>query len=525
MDAIRYLYGRILVNRVKMALRRPVTYFYLILLLFYFCALPFSLRVMAGQFGIDSPKGFAGVLTVIAVWMIPANLVAYAKRKGLVYRNSDVHFLFPAPVGPKQILVYAYVRTLLIQVLMNLFAIVCGAMTFRVEGWRLALYFVFSVFVENFMEGCIMILLYGSERLGEKRRRMVIVGAYGLACILVLLGVYSYLQGGLSMTAVSAFLHGDMIQMVPLTGWYIAVVHLLFAEPTAASVAGAACYLLLFVAVTAAALRMKCTGAYYEDAMKFAEDYEEVLESRRQGDAQRRLGKKTKYAKASIRWRGQGGSALFSRQLLEYKKSRYFIFDINTVMAALAGAGIAYLYVREGGFGEIPGEFVIPGVSAYLIFIFTNLNGKWAKELKSPYTYLIPDTPFRKLMGATMMQCVQALVNGCLITVPAALAMGLAPSRTALCVAFYVALTANKLYALAVAEVVTGNTLGNLGRQLLQMLLQSVAIFVAVMGAVVGMRGDGILSALVLMDVFLALFTLIFMVIATLNFYNMEAAS
>ena len=90
--------------------------------------------------------------------------------------------------------------------------------------------------------------------------------------------------------------------------------------------------------------------------------------------------------------------------------------------------------------------------------------------------------------------------------------------------ALYVVLSANKLYALAVAEAACGNTLGRVGKQLLQMLIQGMAVTVAVMGGVMGMAVGGMLQAYVLMDVFLILFTLAFMVIAILNFYNMETA-
>lgn len=527
MDAIWYLYRKILINRVRMAVRKPVTYVYAALLLFYFFVLPTSLKLLVDQAGIDSPRGLSGVLTVMAIWLIPANVIAYAKRKGLLYRNSDVHFLFPAPVGPKQVLVYAYLRTLFVQIAMNLFAILCGSGLFHVKVWQLGLYFLFSIFVENLLEGGIIVLLYGSEKLGEGQRKMVVKGAYGLAGILVLAGIAAYLQGGLSFDTVSAFLHSDILQMIPLVGWYIAVIHLLFTGATAVNVAGTVCYLLLVAGIVVSAYRMQCTGAYYEDAMKFAEDYEEVLTSRRQGNVQKRLGKKQKFGKATVRWRGKGGSALFYRQLLEYKKSRFFIFDINTVVSLLAGLGIAYIYTREGGVGFLESykAFVIPVVSAYLIFIFTGFNGKWAKELTSPYTYLIPDSPFRKLMGATMMQHVQSLVNGCLIVVPGAVAMGIGPLYAVLSIVFYVALSANKLYALAVAEVVTGSTLGNMGRQMFQMLFQSIAIFVAVMGAMAGMVSGDVLMALVMMDVFLVLFTIVFLVIAMLNFYHMEAVS
>ena len=49
---------------------------------------------------------------------------------------------------------------------LNLFAVVCGGVLFHVEGWRLAVYFVFSVFIENLLEAGIMLLLYGSDKIG-----------------------------------------------------------------------------------------------------------------------------------------------------------------------------------------------------------------------------------------------------------------------------------------------------------------------------------------------------------------------
>ena len=168
--------------------------------------------------------------------------------------------------------------------------------------------------------------------------------------------------------------------------------------------------------------------------------------------------------------------------------------------------------------------FIIPAVSSYLIFVFTAVNGKWAKELRSPYTYMIPDTAFRKLLNATAMHHVQSIVSGCLMTIPGAIAMGMTPVTTVLCIVFYTALSANKLYALAVAEAVCGNTLGTMGKQFLQMLIQGTAIGMAILGGILGMAVGGVLTAYLLMDFFLVMYTLIFMVTAALNFYNMEVA-
>ncbi len=523
MGAIGYLYRRTLANRIRKALHKPVTYIYIVIILFYFLFVPFSLKMLAEEMGAASPGGMAGVLTLLAFWTIPGNLVAYAKRRGLVYRNSDVHFLFPSPVSPKRVLLYAHLRTLFLGIFLNLFAVICGGIVCRVAVWRLVLYFFFSLVVENVLEGCVMLLLYGSERLTEKQRRLIVRAAYGLIVLLAAIGLYYYLQRGLSMDTLAAFLNSDAVKMVPVVGWYISVIHLLLAEVSAAGVLGAVLYFCLLAAVVFAAVRMKCTGAFYEDAIKFAEDYEEVLQNQRQGGTKMRIGKRQKFKRANVRWRGTGARAIFYRQLLEYKKSRFFIFDANTLFALGAGIGIAWLYVREGGFDSFE-PYVIPAVSAYFAFIFTTLSGKWGKELKSPYTYLIPDSAFAKLVNATAIQLIQCLVNGLLITVPGAVVMGMTPVTTVLCVVACTVLSANKLYALAVAEIAVGGVLGTMGKQLFQLFIQGLVIVAAILGAVLGAMVGGVTLAYLLMDVFLILSTAVFMVLAALNFYKLETA-
>jgi len=526
MGALGYLYRRTLANRIKKALRKPVTYVYGIFILFYIVIVPFSFKVLLEEFGGASPSGMAAVLTAFGFWMLPANLISYAKRKGLVYRNCDVHFMFPSPVNPKKVLLYAHVRTLIFQLFINIFVAVCGALLFHVEVWRMIIYFFFALVIENIMEAGIMMVSYGSENLNEKHRKGLVVLSYALIVAFLLIGVITYLQKGLSVESVMGFLHGDAVQLVPITGWYIAVVHLIFMGPTTVNIIGTALYAVFTVAIAVAAWKMKCTGEFYEDAIQFADDYEVLIANRKAGDSEARLGKRQKFGKAEVKWQGSGAKSLFYRQLLEYKKSRFFIFDINTLISILVGAGFSWVYVKEGGFGEDFAEFgnyVLPVIVGYIIFIFSTMAGKWAKELKSPYTYLIPDGSFKKLWYATAMQNIQYVINGCLMVLPIAIVSKMSPMLALLTVVFYVVLSANKLYALAVAEIVAGNVFGTTGKQLLQLFIQGMAIGTAVMGAVFGNMLGGVMLSYFLMDLFLILYTGIFMVIAALNFDRLES--
>ena len=49
MEALWFLYYRTFVNKLKKALRKPVTYVYIAFVLFYLLMVPFSLKALAVQ--------------------------------------------------------------------------------------------------------------------------------------------------------------------------------------------------------------------------------------------------------------------------------------------------------------------------------------------------------------------------------------------------------------------------------------------------------------------------------------------
>lgn len=129
--------------------------------------------------------------------------------------------------------------------------------------------------------------------------------------------------------------------------------------------------------------------------------------------------------------------------------------------------------------------FIIPGVASYVVFIFSGYATKWSKELENPYTYLIPDTPLKKLWYATKIEHIRAIVDGILITLPGAVVFGISPVLTVLTVLLYVCLQANRLYYGMLADALIGNLLGNTGRTLIKVLLQGIAIFIGIIAAAV----------------------------------------
>ncbi len=522
--AFFFLYRKTLKNRVKKALHKPVTYIYLVLAILYFVMIfgsfNISINTLCEGLGIERASVLTVVLTAFAFMLLPANLISYSKRKGLVFRQPDIHFIFPAPVNPKGVLLYAHVRTVLMELVLNIILTIGGVLWFRMPVWKMAVYFLFSCVAENILEASMMVLCYGNERLGPKQMFFFQILMYVLVSFFVLIGVAVYVREGAGFSAVIGYLHSPAIQMVPVVGWYIAVLHLFFMGPTAVNVAGSVLYFAAIVLLFAMAVRMKCTGEYYEDAIKFAEDYEEARQKGKKGEVAF-AGWKKKYGKATVAYKGSYAKALFYRQLLEYRKERFFIFGFYTLLCLGLGIGLAILGYR-GDLGEMA-PLIILGVMAYITFIFAAYSGKWGKELAKPYTYLIPDNSFRKLWYATLMDHIRALVDGCLLTLPAGIVLGLPFLQIVLVIAVYVCLQACKLYAEVMVEAFLGNLLGAVGKQFARLFFEGIVIVFGIIGAAVGTVLVSPEAGLAVLIVVMAALTVAMMAIAALNFERMES--
>ncbi len=518
-----FLYKTTLKNRVKKALRKPVTYLYLVFAIAYMALIFGSFGTIFN--GMDDGKAastLTALLTVFTFFMIPANLISYCKRKGLIFRQSDIHFLFPAPVGPKNVLLYAHVRTVLMALILNIVLTIGGVLWFHMPVWKMLVYLLLSCVVDNIMEASMMVLCYGNEKLGPKQMGMFRLLLYAVLGVFVLIGVMLYVREGAGLGVVADYLHSSAIQMVPFIGWYIALLHLLFMGPTVWNVAGAALYLVTVIVLLILAVRMKCIGAYYEDAIKFADDYEEARQRGKKGEMAV-VGWKKKYKKASVHYKGSYAKALFYRQFLEYKKNRFFIFGFYTLVCLIVGIGLAVIAYR-GELGEMA-PFTVLGVMAYLTFIFAGYSGKWGKELTRPYTYLIPDSAFHKLWYATLMEHIRALADGCLLVLPTAFVLRIPIVQTVLIIAVYICLQACKLYAEVMLEALLGNILGSVGKQFARMFFEGLIIAFGALGAVVGTLLVSLEVGLLALIVVVALLTVVMMLVASLNFKRMESVA
>ena len=524
MKGFIYLYQRTIINRVKRAAKRPTTYIMLAFIGVYLVMMYEGFRMMIAEGNLGSPETLVTILSGIILMLIPGNIISYSKRKGLIFRPSEGHFVFSSPVSPKMVLMFAGVKSFAVNILIGLIVAILGVLWFHVSILQAIVYFLFFAVFESILEASLIIFCYGNERFSEKFFKRLVIVMYLFMAIVVGAAIYLMVTGKPSFGLVQDYFSMPIIQLIPIVGWNVAITRLVFLGADTINLIGTILYIVLIVLVFIAVQKMECTGAFYEDAMKFADDYQKIRENQKKGIANIPWKKKQKLRQASVEYKGVYAKAIYFRQMLEYKKNATFIFGWNTLLCFGLGIAIAvvgYFNDAINEFGEAK-IFIIPGVVAYVTFIFSGYATKWSKELENPYTYLIPDTALKKVWYATKIEHYRSFVDGILVTLPGALVFGLSPILAILTVLLYVCLQANRLYFGMLADALIGNLLGNTGRSIVKVLFQGLAMGVGAMAAVIAGLFLGIEAGFFIMIVVTGLLTFAGAAIASVSFTRME---
>lgn len=523
MNSIWFIWRCSVMNILKKNLRRPVFWIYVILLGGYACMVCIGFGKMIEEYEIGNPMAFTAMLSAVLLYMTPASYSTYAKRKGMLYRNCDVHFMFPSPVSPKFFLISGQMKTLAAGVLMEMIICLAGILWFAVPAGRMLLYFLGISIFGTVMNVSLVVWLYGNEKLKTGTLKRAGNVLYVILLLLFLVGVFYLKENGFHFSTVTSYLASPWVQMIPLIGWEIAAVRLIFLGPDSVNIIGTVLYLLGIILLVTAAVRMKCTGQYYEDAMKFADDYEAIIARKKKTGVNIKERKKT-LRRAAVRWKGSGAAAIFYRQLLEYKKERFFLLSGGgTFIYLIVGSVLIYLDAR--GYLGVPDEFrqyLLLGIAAYLMLIFGSLPTKWTKELDNPYVFLIPDRPVKKIWYATCLEHVKALVNMVLLVIPAGIFMGISPGMLIMILWMGTAAGAVRMYSDTITRAVLGGLLGNTGRTLLQMLIAWTFIGVAVPFFLLGLFLLGETAAFLIASVYLTAAAFVLMLGGSHAFTKME---
>lgn len=467
------------VNRVKKALRRPVTYLIAAFIVCYTLFIGWSLFSVVKEMHFDNPSGLVVVITLMVFLAQPSSYYMYAQRKGIVFKPSHAHYIFNAPVSPKRVLLYGAFKNMFTDLVLGVAFFVIGILFFSVPFWKMLLVFLVWVLMTGIQEGSLIILLYGNERVSTEKIDKAGKALLGILGLLGLFVFWYFRKNGLSLESVQNVLFHPYLQMIPLIGWTLSLYHLILLGPAAVNVICSILCVVSTLALLYLAWNMPCEGGYYEEAAKFADDYQKLRKRQRKGE----MGTgKEKYRRLKKGLRGSGASAIFYRHLQEYKKAKFFIFNMMDVVCFGLAVIMARTYEGEKT-AEFGGLFLL-GILAYIVFCTSGVIGKWEKELEHPYLYLIPEKPLKKMWYATLMEHIKAFIDGSIMCLVIGFSWRLPFWQILSCIFIYVCFQAVKMYMRIVSIYILGNHFGKKIRDMFRILFQGTLMGMGIVIAV-----------------------------------------
>lgn len=528
MKALLYLTKRSAVNSLKEAVRRPLSLLLIVFICAYTVFIVFTFSTIAVEVRINSPYGLFAGITLITFYFGLASYASYAGKKGIIFRKGHEQLVFTAPVSPKVILMQAAVLNYVMSFVLWVIIFICALTIFSVPFFKAALLFLFGFVFDICSEMAVIILLYGTDKMSERVQKFLRLCIWALLIIISAAIFLYFRKEGISLESIRSFFEWPGLRMFPVFGWMISSYHLILIGPDSLSIAGTVIYILFTIIVSVCAYRSKCTGEYFEEAAEFAESYAKMRDRKKRGEAVFSMNEdKRKLRRNAGKLGGTKASSIFFRQLLEYKKEKFFIFNKMTVV--LAFILVIFTFSLTKGMSEdgargiiLYGKYMLLGVSAYIAFVASSAMGKVDIEIKRPYVYMIPDSNMKKLFYATLMEHISSVVHGVLFVVPIGIVWKVSPLYIVYDCILFVLFRGISVYTHMISDMVIGSLLGNMGRAMVKMFVLSLSMGI---GAAISITAAFFIRIDFLFP-FLTLYSIIIVILSfavtSLRFRNME---
>lgn len=527
MNALIYIYKKQFINRLKSNLKRPLSWIVLIIFVLYMFMVTSGLRSFNDVMRIKTVGQFATILMFMQLYLGTLSITSYLRRKGLIFRKPDIHFIFPAPVTPKQILMFANIKGILTSILMIGFILILGGIKFS-KSWHLfVIYALVSFCTDAVFENAMVILCFGNEKLSKKQINYICYSVYVLLFIITLAFFLQISINTYSPELMVSFLSKPAIKLIPFIGWNIGFIQLVFVKVNAINIICTILYIAGSLILAYEAKKAPCTGEFFEDAEKFADKYEEIRKRSRKGESTFGVGRKQNLKAGKITYNGNFAKAIFYRQMLEYKKQDFFIFGLRSLIFFVIGLIIVIIrfrfdFIIEDSYLR---RFMIPGIMAYFLVIFSGMRTKWEKELENPYTFMIPATKTSKTWNATKLEILKSFADAAILTVIGGIGLGLNPVEMVETILIFVGCDTTKLYFNMAIEALLKPSLDavpillTLIKIIVFSVLVSLSIAVAAIGTIMFNADFGVFMVM-LLNVILAGFGLF---ISSTAFEHMES--
>jgi len=431
MKALTFLYTRSLKNRVLEEVRNPKSLVKALFLFFAFIVFVVGAvtGVNAGAMPLEWPllKGFSFLLFLLPYW---------AGRFGGVgtFGMEDVNFVFTAPILPRSVLLSGLMRRLGGMLVISLAVVVAFAFssTIAVIGLsHIAWVAVFSVVLS------VVCKLMGMHIFVAYKKVYRWIGFSWMLMLFAVFHFYLYRAGWEFNPALLSFLDSIIFAATPLIGWAMAGA---FAFMAGQIITGLVFTMLLLTAGGFFFWTVyRSSPDFYDETLGAPVNYDKT-EDVRQGALQ--IGDELK---------GAGAAVFFYKHRREASRvSRMGILGTGIFMG-IALAILWGLHARGlGGDIEVLASLFrvigVPSTSILAVLIpLIFLMAAYPQfdqgfiELRSPFFYMVPDAPWRKLLWVSMTRIIKICVVAVFVIALGGIVGGVSPVIILLTVLAYFA--------------------------------------------------------------------------------------
>lgn len=408
MKPLLYILRKNLKNSLKELKHKPVALVLNILFMLVFIGMiVISVIMPTTKAGPGSLETYSAIITAALLFIVYSGIKKGIDSGGSFFRLADVNLVFTAPISPKKVLIYGFIK----QLFTTLFILMFVAFQipnlknhYTISSTGLAIIYAGAFFLFISME-LLGVILY-SLASKSQRARAALKRALDILTFAVLGGlIINVLRTKDLIRAAVEFLGSSYFNYVPFIGWFRAVL--------VSSVKGfdTSFYVSFILVLAFFALMLtilyKLNTDYYEDVLAATEKKETLISAKREGRTNTDALSNVKVRKAHQKYSGSGAKSIFYKQMLEFKKTGFFFINRNSLF--VVGFGIASKYFFP--YSSIKSVLYF---TVYMLFILS-FQAKWAQELNKPFIYLFPFSSSSKVFYATLTDNIKNAIDGLIL--------------------------------------------------------------------------------------------------------------
>ena len=442
MSALLFLIKSTLKNLIKSAFKKPMVLIgYLFALVFIVGIIVISFIMPAGTVRNSSPDLFKGIMILVFAFLYYTTLKLGIDKGSTYFRFADVNLVFTAPIKPNNVLLYGFIKQLggtFFLLMLAMFQVPNLKNNFVMKPYGVAL--ILLAVVAYAMSYPLLSMVIYSWASKEKSRKKLLKRIFDVSA----LAIAAFFLLDVSKTrnfviSIDNVFNSSIAHYFPIVGWTGSIASSAVSGLTTEFYVGVLGMLLFILGASIALYRMKLD--YYEDVLEGTEFVEAAYKAKREG-RNMTFNLKVKN-KVNQKLKGTGASAIFSKHLLEIRKTSFFLFFDRTSMTIIISA-IFFKFVMPDEVSKA-GLLMVLGFCVYMLMLF-QIQGKLSVEMERPYIFLIPASSREKLFYTTLSEHVKNLADGATLFIAAGILFKADPIIVLACIITYVSFGAVFVY-------------------------------------------------------------------------------